>query len=187
MKFFQTMLLGAVFALSACIGAGDISDVNRASKDVFPSMQGIDLLGNERAIPDSFQGELNIVVVAFEREQQEEVNTWIAVAEDIMPAHAGLRFYEIPLIYELNALYRTWINNGMRAGIPSKASRERTITVYTERPKVMEMMNWKADTIYAYLIDQKGRILWRENGVATEETAKALEKKIRELTQGEQK
>lgn len=154
--------------LSGCIGAGKNSTMVAQQQGYFPHLQGIDLLGVARKIPQSFAGSLNLVVVAFKREQQSIINPWITVADNIMADHQQLRFYEIPLVYELNPVYRTWVNNGMRSGIPSPIARERTITVYTDRDKFTTLMNMDTETIYIVLLDTSGKVLWREQGAVSE-------------------
>ena len=174
------LLLGAVFMVTACIGAGPISNIKPLGDNIFPQMEGIDLLGETRVVPTTFAGDLNIVAVAFEREQQKDVNTWIEVAEGMMEENPSLKFYELPVIYEVNGMYRTWINNGMRSGIPSEAARERTITVYTDREKFTSMMDMTTTEISVLLIDDKGKILWRHDGIATKQAVTSLENKIKE-------
>ncbi len=164
----------AVMALSACIGPGDNSGVKGQGENILPEMTGIDLLGQERTIPSTFTGKWNIVAIAFEREQQEDVNTWIPVADEMMLEIDGLKFYEVPLIYEMNMAMRSWVNNGMRAGISDPVARERTITVYTDREKFLSLMDMDTDSIYVLLVDAQGKILWRHEGIATPEAIRAL-------------
>jgi len=174
------LLLGAVFMVTACIGAGPISTIKPSGENTFPQMEGIDLLGETRNVPSTFAGNLNIVAVAFERDQQKDVNTWIDVAENIMKDHNDIKFYELPVIYEVNGMYRTWINNGMRSGIPSEEARERTITVYTDREKFTSMMDMSTDEISVLLLDGNGKMLWRRNGAATEQTISELKTAIKD-------
>lgn len=166
--------------VTACIGAGPISSIKPTGQNNFPKMEGIDLLGETRSVPDTFAGKLNIVAVAFEREQQKDVNTWITVAEDIMKDNANVKFYELPVIYEVNGMYRTWINNGMRAGIPSEEARERTITIYTNRNELISMMDMANEEISVLLLDDSGKILWRKDGAAMPDTIKSLKIAIKE-------
>jgi hypothetical protein len=67
------------------------------------------------------------------------------------------------------------IDGGMRAGIPNTQVRERTITVYTDKSKfkkALEIPNEK--TIYLFLVNKKGEILWRESGVYDDSKAEEL-------------
>ena len=57
------------------------------------------------------------------------------------------------------------IDGGMRAGIPDRSVRERTITLYTNKPLFEELLNINSeDTIYLFLIRRNGEILWRSEG-----------------------
>lgn len=164
--------------LFGCIGAGENSAITPQEKGFFPHMTGIDLIGEDRAVPQSFAGDLNLVAIAFEREQQDLVNTWIGVADDLMKDNSQLRFYEVPLIYEMNGAYRTWVNNGMRSGIPDPVARERTITVYTDRPKFLETMSMQPDRIYVVLLNKSGKILWQTEGSSDPSKIDSLKKAI---------
>lgn len=175
------VLTVALFFMTGCIGAGKISEVKPQGSDAFPIVEGIDLIGEIRELPASFEGKLNIVTVAFERDHQDDVNPWIDLAIEIMSDYPAIRFYEVPLIYEINAPYRMFINNGMRSGIPDKAARERTITVFTDRNAFITPMKMKTDTIYTLLLDEKGRILWRSADVLTDEKGAQLKAKIQGL------
>ena len=167
-----------IFGLTACIGSGENSTVETNGYDVIPHMIGKDLLGEDRAIPDSFEGQLNIVIFAFERKQQANVDTWIPHAEAFEEESDLIQFYEIPLIYEMNAFMRGWVNNGMRSGIPSEKARERTITVYTNRNKFFNLMNMDKDNIYILLANADGEILWSTSGDATPEKIQLLQEAI---------
>ena len=166
MKYIVSIFVICALALSmnSCIGAGVISDISLQEDNKFPVLTGIDLHGTERVIPDSFSGDLKLVVIGFEREHQTPINSWIAFFEEISEQYPQLSLYEVPLIYEVGTLYRTWINNGMRAGIPDDKARERTITVYTNRDQFVKAMNMQEDRIYALLLDSEDRIVWRNEG-----------------------
>lgn len=179
MRFLLFVFSGLL--LAGCIGAGNISAVGEGSAERFPVLTGIDLLGQEREIPAAFEGAYNIVAVAFQREQQEDVNGWIAVADSLMEAREDLRFYEIPVIYEVNAPYRFWINNGMRSGIPALKARERTITVYTDRDAFFGITKMKPEEISLLLLDDKGRVLWRHDGVVSDSAVTELKEVLAKL------
>ena len=169
------VFMALVISLTGCIGAGKISPVSPPAKEgYFPTLTGIDLFGEQRIVPDDFKGNLHLVAVAFEREHQDPVNTWIPVAKELSAQNPGLTFYEIPLIYKINAAYRTWVNNGMRSGIPSDEGRERTITVYTDREKFLDITGMKADRIYLLLMTHEGKILWQTEGAYGESKLTSL-------------
>ena len=168
----------ATISLSGCISPGKNSPILPSEKGHFPSIVGIDLHGVERTLPEAFEGTKNVVIVAFERHQQQDVNTWIPTIETLMIAYPSLRFYEVPLIYELSIFRRFFINNGMRRGIPDEVARERTITVYTNREQFTKLMDMNIKTIYTLLLNDKGEILWRTTGKASAENILALDSAI---------
>jgi hypothetical protein len=175
MKNFISLIL--LFILQACmIGAGENSKIEPLANNFFPKIVGIDLQGNKRQLPQAFDKKLNIVIVAFKREQQEEVDTWIPTIEEIIKKNSDVSFYEVPLIYELNPFSRAFVNNGMRNGIKNEIARQRTITVYTDREKFFEVMKMSEDKIYVLLLNNSGKILWQKEGVINKENSSALTK-----------
>jgi hypothetical protein len=90
----------------------------------FPTVTGANLQRKKLSLPQDFQGELNLVFIAFQQWQQTQVDTWIPFARQLEETHAGVRYYELPIIQRLNVLARTFINEGTRAGIPEPIARE---------------------------------------------------------------
>lgn len=177
MKYISLLL--ALLTLQSClIGAGENSKIEVNKNNFFPKIIGIDLNGNKQELPQAFEGKLNIVVVAFKREQQSEVDTWIKGAGDILSKNPEVRLYEVPLIYELNSFKRAWVNNGMRFGIQDEQARKRTITVYTNRDEFFTLMKMREEEIYTLLLDDAGKILWQASGVANEDSIKLLDKVV---------
>lgn len=172
----KIILLVALSLLQSCIGAGSNSTIEANKNSYFPKVFGIDLEGKRQNLPSAFSNKLNLVVVAFKREQQVEVDTWIKAAEPLLKKNRNLNFYEIPLIYELSAFKRMWVNNGMRFGISNKEARKRIITVYVDRAKFFKMTKMKEEKIYALLIDNKGKIIWRREGEANSKKLSSLKK-----------
>jgi hypothetical protein len=86
-----------------------------------------------------------------------------------------IEFYELPTIRKMNFLYRSFINSGMRAGIPSEQTRRRTITLYIDKtPFKRDLLIPTEDNIHIFLIDKEGKIFWRGEGPFTEEKGQSL-------------
>jgi hypothetical protein len=162
------------------IGSGENSSI-QANKDKFPLLSGINLEGKKHELPKDFIGELNLIAIGFEREHQEAINTWIKVADELIEKNPKIKFYEVPLIYELGTFSRTWINNGMRLGIQNEIARKRTVTVFTNRDKFFEIMDMKGDKIYTLLLDKDGKILWRAEGLANQKNIESLQKILKKI------
>jgi hypothetical protein len=126
-------------------------------------------------LPEGFDGDLNLVFIAFQQWQQIQVDSWIPFARQLEGAHSGLRYYELPTIRRLNALARTFINEGMRAGIPDPIARERTITLYVDKDAFRQALQLpREDDIYVLLLERQGQVLWRTEGAFTQEKGESL-------------
>jgi hypothetical protein len=164
-----------------CIGAGANSAVKPGEPGTFPTVTGINLEGEEKQIPLELPGSLRVLCVAFERQQQEDVNTWIDRLTPEVLQQNDLLFYELPVRYEASQAFRLWVNNGMRAGIRDDLARRRTFTVYTDRQAFITNLGLTLSSISTVLIDKSGKILWRADGPATEESFGELLKTVREI------
>jgi hypothetical protein len=131
----------------------------------FPQVSGANLEKRAFDLPRDFEGRLNLVFVAFKREQQPLVDTWLEPAREMAAANRELRYYELPTIYKANRMVQWWIDNGMRRGIPDKTARETTITLYLDKQAFRSKLDIpNEDDIYIFLVDNDGLILWRSNG-----------------------
>jgi len=141
----------------------------------FPIVSGFNLERQEFEFPRDFEGELNLVIVPFEMRQQEDVNTWIPTAQELERSFPGFVYYELPTIYRLPTLSRTFINEGMRAGIPDQKARERTITLYLDKEAFKKALGIESEeVIHLFLVNQEGDILWEGEGVYAEDKAEDL-------------
>jgi len=146
----------------------------------FPTISGSNLERRTFNLPADFEGELNLVAVAFLREHQDLIDTWAETAERLTQADSRLRFYEVPVLSEANGMFSFVIDGGMRAGIPSRATREATITLYTDREAFLKTAGLPGpQTIYLLLTDRSGKIFWRGQGAYTEAQGASLEEAIR--------
>jgi len=147
----------------------------------FPIVNGDNLLRSNFRLPRDFGGELNILLIAFQRWQQTAIDTWLPLVQQLEKTYAGVRYYELPTIQRLNPLARTFINEGMRAGIPDQTARERTITLYVDKIAFRQALGLPhEDDIYVLLVDRQGRVLWRASGPFSPDEGRSLAKSIEE-------
>ena len=101
----------------------------------------------------------------FLQPQQFIVNTWMPFANELEAIFPELAYYELPTIDTLPTLSRTFINEGMRAGIPNAKARERTITLYIDTATFMRAIGIPTkNDVHILLVDRQGGILWRTTG-----------------------
>ena len=147
-----------------------------------PLVEGRNLEGERFALPADFKGELNVVLVAFKREQQGDVDSWMPFLKSVAGARRDLRTYELPVLGRGYRLMRPFIDGGMRRGIPDAAVRAATITLYIDKARFRESLSLPdEDRIYILLVDQQGRVQWRTDGRFDERAGAEL---IREIDGG---
>ena len=106
----------------------------------------------------------------------EKVALTIALLPALVKAHPKLAYYEIPVISRSNSLLRWIIDNGMRGGIPDKEQRARTITLYLDKKPFLKTLEISSeDRIYILVVNKNGKVLWRTEGVASQEKLESLE------------
>jgi hypothetical protein len=149
----------------------------------FPPITGETLTGRTFQLPEDFEEPLNLVFVAFRRAQQADVDSWLPVAADIEASFPDVRYYELPVMSRLYAAAKPFIDGGMRAGIPDVDTRERTITVYTDKKTVRRALDIEDESeIHAFLLDRDGVIYWRAAGPHDEDNAEHLHEIVDSLS-----
>jgi hypothetical protein len=146
---------------------------------IFPEVEGKNLEKRSFRLPWDFEGDANLVFVAFQRPQQAEVDTWLPFAKSLVQHNSGLRFYELPTISSRVGMARYFIDKGMRRGIPDRKAREVTITLYLEKEAFRQALDIQdEESIHVLLVGKEGRIHWRAKGAMTEESAAGLERAL---------
>jgi hypothetical protein len=143
---------------------------------VFPELRARNLEGLEVELPAGFAGERNLVAIAFRREHQELVDSWVPWFEAHAAVDPGLRFYEIPTIGRIWAPVRNFIDGGMASAIRQPVILQRTFTVYGDVNRVTRPLGIDdRSTIAVLLLNAAGHVLWRGSGGFTEPLAIELE------------
>jgi hypothetical protein len=141
----------------------------------FPHLAARNLCGEDVTLPEAFDGERNIVIVAFRREHQALVDSWVPWLEERAQRDPGLRFFEIPTIGRLWAPVRNFIDGGMAAAIKDPVVLRRTLTVYGDVDRLARPLRIEdRSTISLFLVDRAGAVQWRGLGAFDPETAASL-------------
>jgi hypothetical protein len=126
-------------------------------------------------LPAGFAGEQNVVLVAFRREQQAAVDSWIAWYTSVADDHPGLRAYEIPVIATRWSPGRSLIDGGMARAVVTGEARRRTLTVYGDVRRVTDGLGIDTTSeLTVLLVDGTGRVTWRTSGAWTQRHADEL-------------
>jgi hypothetical protein len=149
---------------------------------LFPTVHGENLSGRQMTLPRDFEGRANIVIVAFYREQQLLVNSWLPAIQELQEKYPELHVYELPTIKTGYVLMKWIIDNGMRSGIRDVKTRDHTITLFTDTKKFRANLALPTDqTIYVLLVDSTGNVRWKTDGSMTPMSATKLNAAVSEL------
>jgi phosphoenolpyruvate carboxylase len=142
-------------------------------------VSGSSLDGKRFNLPRDLKGKVNIVIIAFRREQTDIIEQWATPLKEIMRADPSLEVYELPTLGRGYFPFRWWIDGGMRAGIVDEEARRRTITIYTNKRNFKVQLGIpNEETIYIFLVGKDGRIITRVQGDFTEEKHRQLQNAI---------
>ena len=146
----------------------------------FPVLSARDLEGRDVTIPDAFEGARNVVLVAFQRNHQELVDSWVPWLERRAATDPGLRFYELPTIGRLWAPMRPLIDGGMAAAIREPVILQRTLTVYGDVRRITDPLGIDdRSTIAVFLVERGGTVRWRGTGGFDRDLAAGLDRALR--------
>jgi hypothetical protein len=147
----------------------------------FPEVAGKNLKRKKYRFPQDFPAELTLVLMAFYRHHQLDVDTWLPFAEQLERSTNDLTYLELPVIYKMNPIGQFMLNEGMRAGIPDATAREKTITLYLDKPQFLDQLGIPSEnSIQVLLVARNGEIRWRTTGKFTAEKGAALKTALRE-------
>ena len=124
-------------------------------------------------IPAGFEGNLNIVFVAFQQRQQRDIDSWLPFVTQLAAHDPNLLVYETP--------GSTWTRcDGSSStaasalGIPDHSTRTRTITLYTDRDALRQALDLPSqETMYVLVIDRQGRVLGGSRARSTPQRARS--------------
>ena len=118
-----------------------------AKQDAFPHIEVKNLADETKAFPEQFPGEKTLLLIAFEREQQDQLDDW--------SARLSLRAPGAP----------EWLDVGMKGGIDDPAVRRRVFTIYAPRQDFIRILGLpNATQVHLVVADRSGRILCKVSG-----------------------
>jgi hypothetical protein len=128
-------------------------------------------------LPRDLPGEKTLILIAFARKQQTNVDTWI---NGMNLKDAKFAWIETPVIDPFYGLFSGFIQRGMRRGIPDSMDRERTVTIFTSRVEFLKSLGLpeSTDNIYAIVADRTGSVLAIAEGDYSASKAEALLKAV---------
>jgi hypothetical protein len=140
----------------------------------FPSVRGKALSGEPVHLPEDLFGAPALLLCAYRRGTQADVDRWVAFGRARLPA--DLRTLEVPIIPAVVwRPLRGWIDGGMRGGVP-KAQWASVVTVYDENARAARDFIGGGGEYAAQvlLLDAEGAVRCHEAGGYTDPAALRL-------------
>jgi hypothetical protein len=134
----------------------------------FPAIQARDLQGKGLDIPADLPGKVNLVLLAFLREHQYPIESWLSHLAQLEQDFPGLEVWEVPALAKSYRIFRGAIDGGMRAGIADPDARTHTLTAYLDLRSLQRALALPdLEDIQLYLLDGSGTIRWHASGAWT--------------------
>jgi len=153
MRLFTLLLMAML--ISACSNPYQ----NQALQGkVMPNLVGQTLEKQVVDIPAVFESPLTLLLIGYKQDTQFDIDRWL-IGLDM--TETKIDSYEIPAIQGMfPRMFKTQINNGMRAGIP-KALWKGVITLYQDGQTMQQFTgNENANNARIMLINQQAEILY---------------------------
>ena len=139
---------------------------------VMPESISENLNKEEIHLPSGLPDERTLLILAFQREQQANVDTWV---EGMHLAGSPVPWLELPVIEDRGMLWRWFINSGMRSGIPDNDIRAHVVSLYVDKETFLKSMGIEDEsTVYAVVVDRAGTMVETIKGDYSPEGAKKI-------------
>ena len=146
-----------------------------------PQLSTRDLNGVRRTLPN---GRLNVLLIAYQRWQQLEADTWVPVLDELERGHDSVSYFELPVVGKMSAARQRSLDHFMRSGIPRREMRARTLTFHVDAIDFREPLGLPdEDHIAVVLVDIDGFVLWRGFGPRSASAERSLRAAVTEALQ----
>jgi hypothetical protein len=139
----------------------------------FPAVNAKTLAGQETTIPDAAAGKVTLVAVAFARESQAQLDSWLNPFYEKFGSREDIMFYEVPMISGGYKFMKMIIDGGMRGGLP-EFKHKHVVTMYGDVDTYLQGLSLDKSNGYAFLLDREGIIRWQNQNFSNAETLGSL-------------
>jgi hypothetical protein len=147
----------------------------QARATTFPHIAARNLMLQDVKLPAGFSASRNVVVVAFSRKQQDEVDSWREALSGIEQAGGRVESWQATVMGEVGDGLRAIVEGALRGVIRDDATRARYLLLYGEKSQLLARFGHpREDRILVLVLDGSGDELWRGHGAWTRESEAAL-------------
>ncbi len=143
---------------------------------VFPVVSAEALDKSVIDLPAQLEGRENLLVLAWERDQSPQMETWTAVAQALQHSHPDFRVYRMLVSAPENFLFRWWDNASLRAAETDPDLLHWSVPIYMDKATLHSAIGLGANekSITVLLVDRAGKIQWKAQGDSTAATRASL-------------
>jgi len=157
------VLVGLAFVFIKAPGSVTLPTAISGSAHRFPLMEVKNLSDEIRTLPADFPADRTLLLIAFQREQQDKLDDWSARLKLRDPGAPA--WLELPVIDDPGTLLRWFVDVGMKNGIPDSFVRSRVFSVYAPRAEFIRHLGLPGtDQVHLVVADRSGNVLCRVSG-----------------------
>ena len=168
--------LGLAAALCASLLPGAFASQRAAAKPgVFPHLTAYNLAKDKLNLPGDFAGQVNLLLISFRPEQQNQIDSWMPAAEALQHIHSGVHWYQLPVSERENFIFRWWNNSSMRSDDTDPATWPWVVPLYVDKNHFRHSLQIPSERqVAVLLVNQMGQVLWKSEGPMTPEKRDSL-------------
>jgi hypothetical protein len=141
----------------------------------FPSITSYSLDKEKVTLPGELQGQIDLLLLSFKPEQQNDINSWMPAAQALQHLNFQFRYYQLPVTEKENFIFRWWESSSMRSDQTDPEALHWIVPVWVDRKKFFQALDIPNDKqVVVLLIDRQGKVLWRASGPMTADKRAAL-------------
>jgi hypothetical protein len=142
---------------------------------MFPALTTYNLSKTKLDLPSDFSGQLNLLLISFQPEQQSQIDTWMPFVQGLQHINFNFRWYRMPVSSNENFIFRWWENSSMRSDETDPETWPWIVPLYVDKNgfrRDLQIPNERQIAIL--LVNKQGRILWRAEGPLTPDKRMSL-------------
>lgn len=150
----------------------------------FPTIEAYNLAGKLVSIPRDCKGKPTLISIAFVEKAQLQIDTWAKPFMQQFVNNSMAYYYEIPMINVENRWYQKYIDWGMRSSLPA-GMHSKVMTYYGDLEPYRKALQLNdINKAYIFLLNEKGDMIYRNEGFAQPTQLKELFTKTNNIASG---
>ncbi len=141
----------------------------------FPSITSYKLDKDKITIPGELQGQIDLLLLSFKPEQQNDIDSWMPAAQALQHLNFQFRYYQLPVAEKENFIFRWWETSSMRSDQTDPEALHWIVPIWVDRRKFFQDLAIPNEKqVVVLLVDRQGKVLWRSSGPLTPDKRTAL-------------